>query len=900
MRVLGLKKDTIEPVRHAFEYLTTQKELIKAKEELARNRWHRKLFRFIQRYPWISVIAIVELGLLITWLLLLCCAPRTLLIINERLDTLFNEDMRIKYGALEGSAPIKLLLLVGLFHYHRRVLDAWVDKHIDTVRRNFKRKKTVADRRTHVPIPVVLDGKIPQIIQSTDLRKICQRNCWRVLILGEGGAGKTSLACQLAHWAMDDDTANRLCKHRMLPTLIEYELTGDSSKHMFENAIRGQLMDLLGGAVKLSPDLLRQLLRKQRVMVIVDHLSEMSEATRQAVRPSDPEFLPNALVVTSRMDETFDGVRKTTINPRRVDGNRLSSFLDSYLTQIGKRELFDDEEFFDMCRKLSRLVAERDITVLLAKLYADQMVSVEEGGEDSTQPDNILDLMLQYLKILNRIRSQDEPDNPEVQKVAKIAAWECLRGTYRPGTALREDILNSFSDTTNANEVLKHLESRLRVIRIAGVSDDKILFELDPLAEYLAALHVVGLHRDSDQAWRQFLSQADAQSGAPEAIRGFLLAIRDCCVVMDKNEGWIVPNFVLEQIDRRTGLNPEVLRKSQLNQRILQYINTLNLPEPEDRITALNTLGQIGPDATTVVPALIKALEDDDSEVRKRAAWAIGQIGPGAKDAVPALIEAFRDENTVVRWNAVEALKHIGAEAVPTLIETLKGDNATVRWYTVEALEQIGPGAKDAVVTLMEALNNRNEDERVRFSAVRALGKIGPGAKDAVVTLIDALNNRNGDERVRWSAGWALGQIGPDARDAVPSLIEAFSDEGKCNYRWTITEALGKIGLDAVPALIEALKDDGERVRWNAAEALGYVGPDAKEAVLPLIEALMDDNKNVQRNAAKALVEIGPVAIPTLCEALNDDRARTQAHIAKIIKVIKKIKKMIKKAVKVE
>jgi hypothetical protein len=33
----------------------------------------------------------------------------------------------------------------------------------------------------------------------------------RLLIKGEGGAGKTSLACQIAKWAMADDPSERLC-----------------------------------------------------------------------------------------------------------------------------------------------------------------------------------------------------------------------------------------------------------------------------------------------------------------------------------------------------------------------------------------------------------------------------------------------------------------------------------------------------------------------------------------------------------------------------------------------------------------------------------------------------------------------------------------------------------------
>ena len=71
--------------------------------------------------------------------------------------------------------------------------------------------------------------------------------------------------------------------------------------------------------------------------------------------------------------------------------------MDAYLTQQGKRELFDDPEYFEVCRKLSLMVGEKDITVLLAKLYADQLVAAKEDLEAKDLPDNIPDLMLCYL-----------------------------------------------------------------------------------------------------------------------------------------------------------------------------------------------------------------------------------------------------------------------------------------------------------------------------------------------------------------------------------------------------------------------------------------------------------------------------------------------------------------------
>ena len=70
----------------------------------------------------------------------------------------------------------------------------------------------------------MLQGNTVAEISSKDIQAtfLDGRQC--VLIWGEGGIGKTSLACQLAQWSMSDDRTKRLCRHRMIPVLIEQEL----------------------------------------------------------------------------------------------------------------------------------------------------------------------------------------------------------------------------------------------------------------------------------------------------------------------------------------------------------------------------------------------------------------------------------------------------------------------------------------------------------------------------------------------------------------------------------------------------------------------------------------------------------------------------------------------------
>src|SRR5207247_367539 len=145
-------------------------------------------------------------------------------------------------------------------------------------------------------------------------------------------------------------------------------------------------------------ELLLELLRKRRVLVIVDSLSELNETTRKRVRPAQADFPVAALVVTSRLEEDLGGAAKTIIKPLRLKSDRLSTFMDRYLSQRGKRELFEDEEYFEACRRLSQIVGEREITVLIARMYAEQIIAAKEQSTDRDLPRNLPDLMLGSVK----------------------------------------------------------------------------------------------------------------------------------------------------------------------------------------------------------------------------------------------------------------------------------------------------------------------------------------------------------------------------------------------------------------------------------------------------------------------------------------------------------------------
>jgi vesicle coat complex subunit len=366
--------------------------------------------------------------------------------------------------------------------------------------------------------------------------------------------------------------------------------------------------------------------------------------------------------------------------------------------------------------------------------------------------------MLGYINILNEQVKAERQDIDKVIRVARIVAWECLKHTCRPTTVKRNDVLKALSNEADAAALLKYLRERLQLIQAAGPISDLVRFSLDPLAEYLAAIYLLERCGKFEDLWSEFFENAEQQSGAPETIKGFLLAVRDCCA--EKGTGDDVPMWVKDKLGRLAGLNPEAAKATQLKQRIARLTDDLELPDAEDRRTAAEKLGNIGSAAKEAARALIAALQDIDKGVRRSAASALGGIGPDAKEAVPALIAALKDPDKYVCRSATDALGGIGQEAkeaIPALIAALQGQDADVRSSAVAALGRIGPEAKEVVPALIAAL--QDSDKYVRRSATAALGGIGPDAKEAAPALIAAL--KDPDKYVRNSAEDALRDIGP-------------------------------------------------------------------------------------------------------------------------------------------
>jgi hypothetical protein len=546
---------------HAYYgYLTNSRNMILANTEAMRRQlWVDRIVRSWQFWAVLSSLVLIAAASAFIYK-----RPLTLLAIRQ----VFRESLFARLVELVTNGKLKLgdvtmPRVFGAIVYQPRVLDAWVARHLDSARDQFAALPTVEKRRNHIPCSVMLDRNEVPALTPEKLRATFGDRKRCLLITGEGGAGKTSLACLVAGWAIAADRDQRIAAHPMLPILLDRDLDQAEGDSPFLEAIRQRLRGLIGLESVPDDELVVNLLRRGRLLVIVDHLSEMSEATRALIRPGHADFPASALVVTSRIEESLEGVARTVLRPMRLRKNRLGSFVEAYLKGSGNREQFNDTEFFGVLSGLATMVGDRDVTALLAILYADQAVSEKNQAVTGALAGNIPDLFLNYLR---ELASSARDDDDEVRRVlcdAKAVAWECLKASFRPAAIGRNHAISAIKDadlqkrkrdyeekrpaserrrgdasapesviqpiSDEVAEVrLRQLEGHLGIIETVRPDGEVLRMVLDPLAEYLAGLAVVEKNGNNQLAWRNFVKRLDDLQCDFAAVQGFLLAVRDC------------------------------------------------------------------------------------------------------------------------------------------------------------------------------------------------------------------------------------------------------------------------------------------------------------------------------------------------------------------------------------
>ncbi|MBU7023628.1 MAG: HEAT repeat domain-containing protein [Theionarchaea archaeon] len=229
------------------------------------------------------------------------------------------------------------------------------------------------------------------------------------------------------------------------------------------------------------------------------------------------------------------------------------------------------------------------------------------------------------------------------------------------------------------------------------------------------------------------------------------------------------------------------------------------------------------------IPHIMKAMKDRSWKIGW-GAIALGKIGD--RRAVEPLIRALEDEDREIRFRAPEVLQNFqDTRAILPLIRLLEDEDHQVQGRVALALQKMGPSALDPVKAFSMASTGR-----AKGLAIWVLGDVGD--RSVVGLLLEALEDPYWEVR----------------KYAISSLTEIVARERKESKRslWKkLRSELKDLENSVVESIIPLLKDPEKEVKYDAFRCLVTIGN--KKARILLEKALEDSDQKVRRIASNAL-----------------------------------------------
>lgn len=289
----------------------------------------------------------------------------------------------------------------------------------------------------------------------------------------------------------------------------------------------------------------------------------------------------------------------------------------------------------------------------------------------------------------------------------------------------------------------------------------------------------------------------------------------------------IIKSFFLNDSDKyvRTWCGLILARELGSSEPLITFFcNLLEEKEVWFVVQGASGLERLGEKASTAMPALLRAHERDEPEIKIAISLTFLAIGKNAKAAVPLLINNLKNSPEPV-----------------------------LKAYSAEALGAIGESAEDAVPPLVELLNNKMLNE-FEVSVIIGLGGIGPKAKLAIPRLITYLNHKK--SYITINALNSLSAIAPDDPIVVRKIMEKLEDP-RSEVRFYAVNALGKaikMSDDVVVRMAKLLNDNEEEIAIKVLNVLREYRTDL--ALTVIRSATKSKNTKIKKTAQEILKNI--------------------------------------------
>jgi photosystem II stability/assembly factor-like uncharacterized protein len=437
------------------------------------------------------------------------------------------------------------------FVTRKRTLDAWVAAHRTSITEQWGREtlsssasapsqQSAIDATPYIPLPMqVQDPHVGEIISQPASDKISKFFGARrtvIEVVGPGGAGKTTFARQCGLWALEGGRPGGLLGHAMIPVWIDEEI---SNNRPLAQIVRDKLVALLPDA-SMDDSFLDALLKKQRLLIIIDRLSEKSATTRQYIAGVYSSTRAEAMLITSRVFLSITGANPTTLFPQALDEHTLLYFMHALLQPSrsedsleakGSRSGISIDDQLALAMKLrdfyrNSIGAETNILPLPVRLFVEEAKHLIDTSQSlDALPLSVPEIYAGYLEQIN-------PDNPsvpnfmsqtEMHRAAMVLAKLALADDFIPkefdGSDANDELRRSGRDLQKLDPVQRLLDNGVLTSKGPLISR-RLKFALDPVAEHLAAVAHFRENRHDSTALQEIRNQAKA---APGFLRAFYL-----------------------------------------------------------------------------------------------------------------------------------------------------------------------------------------------------------------------------------------------------------------------------------------------------------------------------------------------------------------------------------------
>lgn len=507
--------------------------------------YHKPKFIFINKYAEYILPVSIILGFYFLCFVLFYLNPLLLLrIYNAKVFAFVNEIPKAYGGGI--IRGIKEIFFEKWFIQRSTMLDVWCKKNHSAILKAFKLEQTVIEHPFYIPLPITNKSENGSIVSHIDkpavneVSSFFKRNRVSLEIIGTGGLGKTTLAIEIARWLNEDQTIHFFGNHYWLPILIEEEIT---AKGDIFNVIKRKLKSWLP-AENISDSFLYALLAKQRMLIIIDALSERSQEMQSYIKNIHGyEGAINAIIITSRRKIDLEITDDQFIYPEYLNNSQVAFLIDGLLTEFAKKQNFNKVDKAELLSKIVKLFElngkEIPISPILIELAIKNLIEskdFQKNGLHAIKDSDLVSIPSVYLQYVGKVikKNSAADSNKNFEAAAKFLAYLFLQDDYTPKSYNKARALKSLSEYLGDNN-----KSILNYLIVSGILKEELFdnviemikFSLDPISEYLAAIYYSEQFQNDSSKWQQIyknlLKFLDTESTPPIGFIQALLLVHE-------------------------------------------------------------------------------------------------------------------------------------------------------------------------------------------------------------------------------------------------------------------------------------------------------------------------------------------------------------------------------------